>query len=288
MMKVEQPATRIELIVSEEEHQPVGRIAWSHPEASAVRIIGVTHNFLLDKKGDTRAIEALHNVSLEVPNGQFVALVGPSGCGKTTLLNMVAGLLIPHTGVVEVLGQPPKSGRGDLAYMMARDALLPWRTALENVMFGLEVRDINNRRWRKERAAEMLQIVGLDGFHDAYRTELSQGMRQRVALARTFALPSEVLLMDEPFGALDPQLKINLGQVLLGLWDKEPRTILFVTHDLHEAIALADRVIVMNPRPGHIAEDVPIRLPRPRSIYALQTDPEFHALYSRIWEVLKP
>ncbi|WP_406385139.1 ABC transporter ATP-binding protein [Streptomyces sp. NBC_01618] len=255
-------------------------------QSLAVNVTNVTHNFLLDKQGDTRAIEALHDVNLEVTDGQFVALVGPSGCGKTTLLNMVAGLLTPHTGTIDVLGQPPKSGRRDIAYMLARDALLPWRTAMENVMFGLEVRNINDRQWREERAREMLSLVGLEGFHDAYRTELSQGMRQRVALARTFALPSDVLLMDEPFGALDPQRKIQLGQVLLGLWEKEPRTILFVTHDLHEAIALADRVIVMNPRPGHIAEDVPIGLPRPRSIRDLQTDAEFHALYSRIWEVL--
>lgn len=252
----------------------------------AVSVTGVTHHFLLDKKGDTRAIEALHEVSLDVEKHQFVALVGPSGCGKTTLLNMVAGLLTPHTGTVDVLGTPPRAGRHDVAYMLARDALLPWRTSIENVMYGLEVRGVGDRPWREQRAKEMLEVVGLDGFHDVYRTQLSQGMRQRVALARTFALPSDVLLMDEPFGALDPQRKIQLGQVLLGLWEKEPRTILFVTHDLHEAIALADRVVVMNPRPGHIAEDVPIDLPRPRSIQDLQTDPEFHALYSRIWEVL--
>lgn len=283
-MKIETEVARRAVPQSEKTNEAVN--TGPRRQTPAVSVSNVTHNFLLDKGAEKRGIEALHAVNLEVPAHQFVALVGPSGCGKTTLLNMVAGLLTPHTGTIEVLGQPPKSGRRDIAYMLARDALLPWRTALENVMFGLEVRGINDRRRRQQRAREMLRVVGLEGFHDAYRTELSQGMRQRVALARTFALPSDVLLMDEPFGALDPQRKIQLGQVLLGLWEKEPRTVLFVTHDLHEAIALADRVIVMNPRPGHIAEDVLIDLPRPRSIRDLQTEPKFHALYSRIWEVL--
>lgn len=266
-----------------------GAVTGSEPgpvTGHGVAMRDITHYFLLESGARPRAIEALHDVSLTIEAREFVALVGPSGCGKTTLLNMVAGLVAPQVGQVEVGGTPPREGRDDIAYMFARDALLPWRTVLGNVTFALEMRGVRKRRVREAIAREMLALVGLEPFADAYRSQLSQGMRQRVALARTFALSADVLLMDEPFGALDPQLKIQLGQVLLELWEKHRRTIMFVTHDLHEAIALADRVVIMNPRPGHIAAEVRIDLPRPRNIKDLQTNEQFHRLYRQIWQVM--
>lgn len=243
---------------------------------------GVRQYFILRDKAKAKVVEALGGVSLEVKPQQFIALVGPSGCGKTTLLNIAAGALAPQEGRVDVNGSAPALGRHDVAYMLARDALLPWRTAIENVEYGMELRGFQKGKCT-ERAREMLTAVGLEGFTNAYRSQLSHGMRQRVALARTFALPSPILLMDEPFGALDIHLKIQLGDLLLNLWEKDRRTVMFVTHDLHEAIALADRVIVMQPKPGLIAADITIPLERPRSLQSLQTSPEYHDLYSHLW-----
>lgn len=251
-------------------------------EDTGITFQGIKQFFLLQDKSDARAVEALGGVSLQVEPRQFVALVGPSGCGKTTLLNIAAGLLSPYEGHVLVNGKPPASGRHDVAYMLARDALLPWRTALRNVEYGLEIRGVRKSE-REPRAKEMLAAVGLKDFATAYRSQLSHGMRQRVALARTFALPSPVLLMDEPFGALDVHLKIQLGELLLQLWEQDRRTVMFVTHDLHEAIALSDRVIVMHPTPGRIAADIAVPLPRPRSLTELQTSAEYHDLYRQLW-----
>lgn len=245
----------------------------------------VSQYFMLKTGAGARAIEALANISLDIKPRQFVALVGGSGCGKTTLLNIAAGLHAPQTGRVFVNGTNPSLGRHDVAYMLARDALLPWRTAIQNVEYGLELRGFEKQE-RNKRSRILLEAVGLTGFENAYRSQLSHGMRQRVALARTFVLPSPILLMDEPFGALDVHLKIQLGELLLQLWDRDKRTVIFVTHDLQEAIALADRVIVMRPKPGRIVGDVDIPLARPRSIQALQTDAEYHALYRHLWSLM--
>lgn len=251
-------------------------------EKLGITFQGVKQYFLLRDKAKTKAVEALGGVSLEVEPRQFIALVGASGCGKTTLLNIAAGLHAPQEGHVHVNGRPPALGRHDVAYMLARDALLPWRTAAKNVEYGLELRGFD-KRLRAERAHDMLGAVGLSSFANAYRSQLSHGMRQRVALARTFALPSPILLMDEPFGALDIHLKIQLGELLLKLWEQDRRTVMFVTHDLHEAIALADRVVVMQPNPGRIVANVEVPLSRPRSLQELQTSPEYHELYSHLW-----
>ena len=245
----------------------------------------VRQYFMLKDRGKVQAVEALGGVSLEIKKTQFIALVGPSGCGKTTLLNIAAGLVTPQSGGALLNGKPPAAGRPDVAYMLARDAMLPWRTAIGNVEYGLELRG-EGRAARRERARELLNAVGLGRYENAYRSELSHGMRQRVALARTFALKSEILLMDEPYGALDIHLKIQLGELLLQLWDKDRRTIMFVTHDLHEAISLADRVIVMCPNPGRVIADVEVPLERPRSLSELQTDNRYHELYSRIWSLM--
>ena len=231
---------------------------------------------------------AVSNTSLNVAPGEFVSIVGPSGCGKTTLLNLAAGLLPPDvaSGTVLVGGKPPVRGNRDIAYMLARDALCPWRTALGNAELGAEIRGVPAEA-RRARALDLLDKVSLKGFENAYPKALSQGMRQRVALARTFGLDSPILLMDEPFGALDAQTKLQLEDVLLGLWQRERRTIVFITHDLSEAVSMSDRVIVMSARPGRIIADVPINLGRPRSVRALQKDPAYHELYAYVWTKLE-
>ncbi|ANY21840.1 ABC transporter ATP-binding protein [Gordonia terrae] len=221
-------------------------------------------------KKDTSAastVVALDNVTLEIPDGQFVALVGASGCGKTTLMNMVAGLVKPTHGTVKVNGEAPRLPNLDIGYMFARDALLPWRSARRSVELPLEVRGWDRQR-RRERADEMLDLVGLRDKHTQYRNQLSQGMRQRVALARTLASDPSILLMDEPFAALDARTKLTLEGEFLRIWENggdERKTVIFVTHDLDEAVLLADRVVIMLPRPGRIAEDIIVDLPRPRA-----------------------
>lgn len=233
-------------------------------------------------------VVAVSDASIHVAPGEFVSIVGPSGCGKTTLLNFVAGLLPPQfgTGTFLVGGKTPTIGNRDIAYMLARDALCPWRTAVENAELGTEIRGMPAEQ-RRARAMDLLGKVGLKGFEHAYPKALSQGMRQRVALARTFALDSPILLMDEPFGALDAQTKLQLEDVLLGLWERERRTVLFITHDLSEAVTMSDRVIVMSARPGRIVAEVPITLERPRSVRALQKDRHYHELYAQVWTKLE-
>jgi len=231
---------------------------------------------------------AVDDVSLSVGVGEFVSVVGPSGCGKTTLLNFAAGLLPADVtrGELFVGGKAPVMGNRDIAYMLARDALCPWRTTLENAELGCEIRGMPQEA-RRARALDLIEKVGLKGFEAVYPKALSQGMRQRVALARTFALDSPILLMDEPFGALDAQTKLQLEDVLLSLWQRERRTVLFITHDLSEAVSMSDRVVVMSARPGRIIADVPIALPRPRSVRALQRDPAYHELYAEVWTKLE-
>jgi NitT/TauT family transport system ATP-binding protein len=221
---------------------------------------------------DREPVVACQNMAFDVSEGSIVSIVGPSGCGKSTLLNIISGLLAPSRGRAEVDGKVVTGVRHDVGYMFARD-------------FGLEVRKVPNRR---EIAREWLRRVGLDKFEGHYRHELSQGMRQRVAVARTFAIEPNILLMDEPFGALDSQTRLLLQELFLGVWEKNKRTVLFVTHDLHEAIFLSDVVLVSTNRPGRVKSVIPIDLPRPRLPPAeLAVAPEFRDIYSRIWADLK-
>ena len=223
---------------------------------------------------------------MDIPAGQFVSLVGVSGCGKTTLLDILSGLLAPQTGQVLLAGQPPAAGRKDSARMFARDALLPWRTAAGNVDFALATR-LEDADERAERVRTLLRSVGLADFQDALPAELSQGMRQRVALARTFSLRSRFVMLDEPFGALDALTKIALQDQLIELWRQVPAsTVVLVTHDLAEAVALSDRVVVLSPRPGRIVADLKIDLPRPRNVRALQSHETFHELVAQLWGTL--
>ncbi|EHN64954.1 MULTISPECIES: ABC transporter ATP-binding protein [Comamonas] len=252
----------------------------------------------LASRGPAVAVDGLHlsfggnkpvlaDISLNIAEGEFVSLVGPSGCGKTTLLNLCAGLL-EHTGsgFIKVMGSPPRCGNPQIGYMLARDSLLPWCSALDNAAFGAKIRG-QTKDQSIERARKMLAEVGLAEHANALPKALSHGMRQRTALARTFALDAPLLLMDEPFGALDAQTKLQLQDLLLRLCHQHRQTALFVTHDLAEAVAVSDRVIVMSSQPGRIIADVPIDLPRPRSIRELQKSPRFHELFATLWSQLE-
>lgn len=232
------------------------------------------------------ARNALSGVELTVAEGEFVALIGASGCGKTTLLNVIAGLVPVAGGAVAVKNAPPSAGRPDICYILARDALLPWRTVKGNVEYGLELSGVG-RAERARRAMTYIDKVGLGNFRDFYPAKLSQGMRQRVSLARAFAVGRSVYLMDEPFSALDSQTKVLLHDQLLDLWESSRATVVFVTHDIGEAITLADRVIVMSKKGTGVADEIRIDLPRPRSAEALQADEHYHDLYRRTWTSLK-
>jgi NitT/TauT family transport system ATP-binding protein len=245
---------------------------------AAISISGLTVRF-----GEVLAVD---NASLDVADGEFVSIVGPSGCGKTTILNLLTGLVPLQDGRISLLGKTPAVGNPDVAYMLARDSLLPWRSALDNAAYGMEIRGVAEAE-RGRRARELLAEVGLKGFENHYPKMLSHGMRQRCALARTFCLDSPVMLMDEPFGALDAQTKLQLEDLLLRLWGEHRRTVVFITHDLAEAVALSDRVIVMSARPGRIIADMRIELQRPRSVRALQHDKHFLEIYAHVWEKLE-
>lgn len=256
-------------------HSPAG-------SADGIRIKDLSHAY---RRGEER-IAALDKVNLDIPAGQFVSLIGASGCGKTTLLDILSGLQEQQTGRVLLAGQPPAAGRRDTVRMFARDALLPWRSAAGNVDFALATR-LDDAEERAERVRALLRSVGLADFQDALPAELSQGMRQRVALARTFSLRSRFVMLDEPFGALDALTKIALQAQLIELWRQVPAsTVVLVTHDLAEAVALSDRVLVLSPRPGRIVADLAVDLPRPRNIEALQSLKEFHDLVARLWRIL--
>jgi NitT/TauT family transport system ATP-binding protein len=222
----------------------------------------------------------LSGVDLRIARGEFTALVGRSGCGKTTLLNMVAGLVDPTAGTVSVLGKPPRAAREHLGFMLARDALLPWRSALRNVEYGLELRGVP-RAERRVTARRWLEAVHLADSADLWPWQLSQGMRQRVALARTWALAPDVLLMDEPFAALDATTRRSIQSEFLQLWQNdEHRTVLFVTHDLGEAIALADRVVLLGD--GQVLDDIRVGIDRPRDLDHIAGHPRYRELYGRL------
>ncbi len=230
-------------------------------------------------------VRALENVDLKIDEGEFVALLGPSGCGKSTLLNLLAGFENTSGGDIAFEGFPVSKPGPDRGVVFQEAGLLPWLTVWNNVVFGPKVQK-KPREDYEARAREILTLVGLDGFHDALPAQLSGGMRQRVGIARVLVMQPRALLMDEPFGALDAQTRLNMQQLLLDVWQRLRTTVLFVTHDIDEAILLADRVCVMSARPGRIVENIPITLRRPRSIDDL-TSPEFIQFKARIMKELR-
>lgn len=248
-----------------------------------IEVENVNHVFM-SPLGAT--VLATSNVNFSVAAGEFVAIVGPSGCGKTTLLNMMAGLVAPSSGSVRLHGEDCRSPRRNVGYMFARDGLMPWRTARRNVEFGLELRGVG-RAERRERASDLLARVGLRGFENAYPKELSQGMRQRLAMARTLAIDPDIILLDEPFAALDAETRVLLQTEFARIWDSLGKTVLLVTHDLHEAVALSDRVLVMSGRPGSVQADIEIPFQRPRDIAELRFTSEFHAVAEHVWHALR-
>jgi NitT/TauT family transport system ATP-binding protein len=251
--------------------------------APAVRLdgVGVAYRF---EKGSYPAVE---RADLVVEDGEFLSIVGPTGCGKTTLLNLAAGLIAPSEGRIEVLGRPLVGLNSSAGYLFQSDALFPWKTAIENVAIGLEVAGEPGRVAR-ERAQAWLARVGLAAFVGRYPHMLSGGQKKRVALAQVLIRDPKILLMDEPFGALDAQTRQIMGDLLLDLWNADKKAVLFVTHDLEEAIALSDRVVVMSAGPNaRIIGDWRISLPRPRETAEVRLEPAFHAIHREIWTKLK-
>lgn len=237
---------------------------------------------------DGSSFTALDRFSLDFAESSFTCLLGPSGCGKTTLLNMAAGLLKPTSGEIEFKGRALRGVNTDAGYMTQGDTLLPWATVASNVALGLDIRRLGSRQERRQRVRSVLARVGLDDFRDHYPAQLSGGMRKRVALARCLVYEPDTLLMDEPFGALDAQLRAQLQLHLLDLWDRDRKTVIFVTHDIDEAILLADRIVVFGTNPGRVIEEVTVPLERPRpSVFELRADQTYADLARRLWLALQ-
>jgi NitT/TauT family transport system ATP-binding protein len=214
-----------------------------------------------------------------------VAIVGPSGCGKSTILNMIGGLVAPTAGVIELDGRPVAGIPPAVGYVFQKDTVFPWRTVRRNIALGLEYRGIRGEA-QARRVQEAVRLAGLEGFEDAFPATLSGGMRQRVALMRALVVDPDILLMDEPFGALDTHTKLSLHAELLALWEARRQTVVFITHDLGEAITLADRIVVMTRRPGRVKLIHDVALPRPRDVIRLRETAEYAREYRDVWHVL--
>ena len=249
----------------------------------AVTLAGVSKQFRLPG----RDLVALRDVSLVVGEGEFVSVIGPSGCGKSTLLRLIAGLIGPSAGTITIAGEPPAQARArrELGFVFQEPTLLPWRTALENVTLLLEVARRGSAAQRRQRGLELLGLVGLAEFADARPAKLSGGMQRRVGIARALALDPKILLMDEPFGALDEITRQRMNMELLNVWAQRATTALLVTHNVGEAVFLSDRVLVMAADPGRMIAEVPIDLPRPRRLDLLENK-DFFALSARLTRML--
>jgi len=230
-------------------------------------------------------LEALRNISFDIETGEFLAIVGPSGCGKTTFLRIVAGLETSSAGEVRIDGRAVKGPGGDRGFVFQQDSLLPWRSVLANAMIGPEIAGKDGERERS-RTLDLLKLVGLAGFETYFPRQLSGGMRQRVNLARALAIDPEILLMDEPFSALDAQSREIMQTELLRIWEQGRKTVLFVTHQIDEAVFLSDNIFVFARRPGRVQERVRIELPRPRTL-AIKRTPEFVAYVDHIWRLIE-
>ena len=250
----------------------------------ALALTGVTCTFA-DKSDRSQRYTAVRDVTLSIADGEFVSVVGPTGCGKSTLLNVAAGLLAPSTGTVSVFGRPLVGVNARAGYMFQAESLMPWRTALQNVAAGLEFRGASDAN---AAAHEWLKRVGLGGFGDRYPHQLSGGMRKRVSLAQTLVLDPDIILMDEPFSALDVQTRQLMENEVLGLWQAKKKAVLFITHDLDEAIAMSDRVVCHSAGPAsHPIGEFAIDLARPRDVAEVRATPRFVELHQAIWAVLR-
>ena len=247
-----------------------------------LEIRGVAKRFI--SRGEP--VTALERVDLDIAKGEFVTIVGPSGCGKSTLLNILSGLMPTSEGEVRFNGTRISGVDRRVGYITQSDNLHPWRTLRDNVAFPLEIAGMG-RAERFKRVDAWIERVGLKGFETAYPHELSGGMRQRGNIIRTLVYEPEVILMDEPFGPLDAQTRILLQDQLLKLWEASRATVIFITHDLTEAIALADRVLLMSARPGRMVRDDAVRIPRPRDIFRTHDNAEFRRLYDELWKELE-
>jgi NitT/TauT family transport system ATP-binding protein len=256
-------------------------------DASAPPSVALTDVSVAFRLADATTYVAVRNASLAVAAHEFVAIVGPTGCGKSTLLNVAAGLLAPAAGQVEIFGAPLTGLNRTAGYLFQSDALFPWKTAIENIAIGLEIAGTRAAEARA-RAQQWLTQVGLGGFAGRYPHMLSGGQRKRVGLAQVLIRDPRILLMDEPFGPLDAQTRQIMGNLLLELWSADRKAVLFVTHDLEEAIALADRVVIMSAGPASsIIGDWRVALPRPRDISEIKLEKAFQDLHREIWAVLK-
>jgi NitT/TauT family transport system ATP-binding protein len=251
---------------------------------TAVHLKGVSVAYALAGGGK---YEAVRPVDLSVRDGEFVALLGPTGCGKSTLLNIAAGLMSPSSGICEIFSERLSGLNAKAGYLFQQDALMPWKTALANVAIGLEVAGMS-RGQAQEKAQALMARVGLAAFGDRYPHQLSGGQKKRVALAQVLVREPKILLMDEPFGPLDAQTRLIMSELLLDLWQQDRKAVMFVTHDLDEAIALADRVVVMSAGPSsHFIGEFIVDLPRPRDIAEVRSEAAFHRLHAEIWACLR-
>ncbi|MDD5324545.1 MAG: ABC transporter ATP-binding protein [Polaromonas sp.] len=256
------------------------------PDDHALELLDITCTFRSRNDAGQR-YTAVSHATLRISAGEFVSVVGPTGCGKSTLLNIGAGLLAPSSGEVRVFGQSLQGINARSGYMFQSDALMPWRSALDNVMVGLQYHGVSDDAARAQ-AQAWLGRVGLGDFGDRYPHQLSGGMRKRTALAQVLALDPDIILMDEPFSALDIQTRQLMENEVLDLWAAKRKAVLFITHDLDEAIAMSDRVIVLSAGPGtHPIGEFSIDLPRPRDVAEARNQPRFVELHARIWAVLR-
>lgn len=256
------------------------------PEAYALELLDVSCSFR-SSDDSQQHYTAVSHTTLRVRAGEFVSVVGPTGCGKSTLLNIGAGLLAPSSGEVRVFGQPLAGINARAGYMFQSDALMPWRSALDNVMVGLQYRGLDDAQARVQSQA-WLERVGLGEFGNRFPHQLSGGMRKRAALAQVLVLDPDIILMDEPFSALDIQTRQLMENEVLDLWAARKKAVLFITHDLDEAIAMSDRVVVLSAGPGtHPIGEFVVDLARPRDVAEVRHDPRFVELHSKIWNVLR-
>ncbi|MFK7893531.1 MAG: ABC transporter ATP-binding protein [Granulosicoccus sp.] len=256
------------------------------PDTPAIELAGIRKTFTLSEKKNAQQVLALDGVDLSIQPGEFLTIIGPSGCGKTTLLRIMASLILPDEGQVAVKGEAVSEPGINRAMVFQTFGLFPWKTVIDNVMFPLTVQKVPVEQARKL-ALKQIRQVGLEKFLDAYPHQLSGGMQQRVGLARALSTGADVLLMDEPFGAIDAQTRELMQEELMRICHEEQKTVVFITHDLDEAVLLADRVLLMSRGPGKVRQIIPVNLPRPRAGYDVRAHEEFIRVRGHLWQALR-